>query len=59
MHGNVSEWCENRMGTSSHRVVKGGNFDSEFEECATSARDDLRPGKRDKKVGFRVVVSPF
>ena len=59
MHGNVAEWCENRMGTSSHRVVKGGSFNSEVEECVTSARDDLRPGRRDKKVGFRVVVSPF
>jgi formylglycine-generating enzyme required for sulfatase activity len=59
MHGNVAEWCDNQMGTSSHRVVKGGSYDSDSEDCAASARDDRRPGKRDRTVGLRVVVATY
>ncbi|MEI7436479.1 MAG: SUMF1/EgtB/PvdO family nonheme iron enzyme [bacterium] len=59
MHGNVAEWCDNRMGTSSHRVVKGGSYDSAAEECAVSVRDDRRQGRRDRTVGVRIVVSSF
>lgn len=71
MHGNVWERCwdfydENCYASSqsidphgpekgTQRVVRGGCYQSNREDCRSATRGRLWPGARDKTVGFRVV----
>lgn len=54
MHGNVSEWCEDRsLYNREYRVVRGGSYcDS---HCTASTREDC--GYRNSDIGFRLAAS--
>ncbi len=54
MHGNVWEWCEDlyRAGDS-HRVGRGGGWDSDSGDCRASNR---LPGYRYYRLGFRLAA---
>ncbi|MEM7600147.1 MAG: SUMF1/EgtB/PvdO family nonheme iron enzyme [Verrucomicrobiota bacterium] len=70
MHGNVAEWCldwyvpheiydaRDPTGPSAGilKVVKGGGWRSEAENCRSASRGDLAPGDRADAVGFRPVL---
>ncbi len=69
MHGNVAEWCadwysrhyetaQNPMGTENgkERVIRGGGWDSDPDDCRSAARDEEEPNEREDDIGFRLVI---
>ena len=69
MSGNVKEWCESKKenynnytsknkisSASTHRVIRGGCFNSSQKECRVSKRDVCSPSKKDAEIGFRIVL---
>ncbi len=59
MAGNVWEWTDSwwNKETRSFRVLRGGSWDSDAEDCR-SARRSSNPDTRDDSIGFRLVFVP-
>jgi formylglycine-generating enzyme required for sulfatase activity len=71
MHGNVEEWCQDWSGdypsgsvtdptgaaSGSHRVFRGGSWDSISDDCYSAIRCGNSPDFRDYNLGFRVLRS--
>jgi formylglycine-generating enzyme required for sulfatase activity len=70
-HGNVSEWCRDVYATRLRggvdpeftkgallRVIRGGNWDSEPQECRSAQRGSNSPGSKFDNYGLRVACSP-
>ena len=66
MHGNVSEWCsdfeetnDEPLGRSSasHRVLRGGNFSLNAQNCSSSRRSSRLDAYQGSSLGFRVSLS--
>lgn len=69
MHGNVNEWCsdwyESDCGgdavdplgptSGSSRVIKGGAWNSQAQDCRSAHRSSSSPGFSGEGIGFRVV----
>jgi formylglycine-generating enzyme required for sulfatase activity len=70
VHGNVSEWCEDRFGaypdafmveptgpdTGNDRVVRGGSWNSYPWECRSAARAGFHQDYKRNDIGFRIVL---
>jgi formylglycine-generating enzyme required for sulfatase activity len=58
VHGNVWEWCEDRLGPRSGRlgngVARGGSWRSERNEVSSFARADFHSAHKSDQIGFRV-----
>jgi formylglycine-generating enzyme required for sulfatase activity len=72
-HGNVAEWCQdyyargyppgprtNPTGptTGDLRAVRGGAFDEPMARARSAARRGELPDRKDRSIGFRVVLAP-
>ena len=62
MHGNVYEWCSDRLDASAarkgeDRVYRGGGWNVGFEEARSAARTFKKSDARGCEVGFRVARS--
>jgi protocatechuate 3,4-dioxygenase beta subunit len=57
MHGNVSEWCSDRLGSGNNKVYvcRGGNWIKDANSCRSSAR--YASYKPRDLLGFRVVFT--
>lgn len=70
MHGNVLEWCSDWHGdykagdtadpsgakTGTHRIARGGSWDSYIYQCRSAKRFNFTPGESYNNLGFRVVA---
>ena len=70
VHGNVSEWCEDRFGpyndkfvidptgpkSGNDRVVRGGSWKSYPQQCRSASRQGEHKDYRRNDIGFRVVL---
>jgi formylglycine-generating enzyme required for sulfatase activity len=71
VHGNVFEWCSDRLGEypkgavsdpagpeeGSPRVIRGGSWQYEAANCRSADRDRDDPSIRVSDLGFRVALS--
>ncbi len=74
MSGNVWEWCNDKWhsnyigaptdgsswitGGSSNRVLRGGSWDYNADDCRVALRGSYDPDNGDSDIGFRVVFLP-
>ena len=61
MHGNVAEWCHNRIapsGTQFDPANRGGGFLGNMTDAATASRPSRDPCHRMIDLGFRVAFVP-
>ncbi len=56
VHGNVWEWTSSQE--SSDRVIRGGGWNYQGEDCQASYRDWHEPGYADYYLGFRLLAVP-
>lgn len=64
--GNVWEWCDNTRYneqpsaefSDGKRIIRGGSYAKPAKQAMTTCRRQLEPNKRNKTVGFRVVLEP-
>jgi len=56
--GNVWEWDDAVISSSSRRGLRGSSFDSTVNNLRASTRDGLGPAVEDNDVGFRVASVP-
>jgi len=60
VHGLVSEWCVNKLGTDeSRRIHKGGSWFTESETTRSAARSSALVDRRSDGIGLRLVWEPF
>ena len=58
MHGNVWEWCLDRVWSSgSNRVLRGGVYGDSASGCSSSVRGELPPSDRSNGHGFRLTCT--
>ena len=59
MHGNVREWCQDKLSSdSSARVTRGGCWNSDADSCRSVYRVGYYPTFRRHTIGFRVALVP-
>jgi len=74
MSGNVWEWCQDRWhdnyigaptdgsvwetGDSSARVLRGGSWNNNGQNCRSANRNNNSPDNRNNNIGFRLVFVP-
>ncbi len=72
MHGNVYEWCQDRLGdypkrlvqdppgpsAGRVRVLRGGSWFGDAEWCRSARRNAGGPAERDSDLGFRLARGP-
>lgn len=58
VHGNVLEWCLNRYGGHSYRVLRGGSYYSGASSCAFACRSYYYPSDVWLNDGFRLFCRP-
>lgn len=59
MHGNVMEWCMDKVGKNgSQRPLKGGDWSTKAKYCLSGQRFLMEPGSGMVNYGFRVVCDP-
>ena len=72
MHGNVWEWCNDLYDDypshlvtdpkgatdGKYRVVRGGSWDSEAQNCRSATRNNFEPDYFDNHIGFRLALVP-
>jgi formylglycine-generating enzyme required for sulfatase activity len=72
MNGNVWEWCSHWYGpyaggtatdpqgaaSGSNRVIRGGSWDNNANNCRSAQRNNNDPGNRNNNIGFRAVLAP-
>lgn len=58
MSGNVAEWCLTRQPSDTPIVVRGGGFDSRWEELTVWTRVPSSWDRLGAQIGFRCVIEP-
>jgi formylglycine-generating enzyme required for sulfatase activity len=54
MHGNVWQWCADRLQGGSARAMRGGSWRNDAAGCRVSSRFGNRPSDRGHDLGFRL-----
>jgi formylglycine-generating enzyme len=54
MHGNVSQWCDNKYKQSDPRMFRGGSLSAFAAGCRSASHGFLVPGGHCNDIGFRV-----
>jgi formylglycine-generating enzyme required for sulfatase activity len=59
MHGNVWQWCGNRLSAGgSNRVIRGGSWHDDAGSCRAANRNLDSPGYWHDNLGFRLARVP-
>jgi formylglycine-generating enzyme len=59
LHGNVWEWCEDRMGRSLYRIRRGGSWKTRAADCQSSHFTSATPLLRSADLGLRISLPSF
>jgi formylglycine-generating enzyme required for sulfatase activity len=57
MHGNVSQWCDNKDEKSNHYILRGGCWGRDSNSCRSAQRHLVPPEFNPADYGFRVCLS--